>query len=109
VVWVLLRKSKHRDYALFVARSVNRSAQNLKALRSATAKAVATVLAKAREQRNLSQRDLALLLKRPHSVVGMIESNQRQVNVPEFFAIAEALKVDPMELFRQVVRERDLR
>ena len=106
---MLLRKSKQEDYALFIARSVNRSARNLKALRSATAKAVATVLAKAREQRNLSQRDLAALLKRPHSVVGMIESNQRQVNVPEFFAIAEALEADPLELFRQVVRERNNR
>jgi transcriptional regulator with XRE-family HTH domain len=81
----------------------------LKALRSATSKAVAAVLAKAREQKNLSQRDLALLLKRPHSVVGMIETNQRQVNIPEFFAIAEALDVDPLELFRRVVRERSLR
>jgi transcriptional regulator with XRE-family HTH domain len=81
----------------------------LKALRSATAKAVATVLTKAREQRRMSQRDLAVLLKRPHSVVGMIETNQRQVNVPEFFAIAEALGLDPTELFRQVVRERNLR
>ncbi|MDB6086858.1 MAG: hypothetical protein JWN43_4739 [Gammaproteobacteria bacterium] len=81
----------------------------MKALRSATAKAVATVLAKAREQRNLSQRDLAALLKRPHSVVGMIESNQRQVNVPEFFAIAEALEADPVELFRQVDRERSIK
>jgi ribosome-binding protein aMBF1 (putative translation factor) len=106
---VLLRKSKQADYALFIARSVNRSAQNLKALRSATSKAVAAVLAKAREQRSLSQRDLAALLKRPHSVVGMIESNQRQVNVPEFFAIAEALEADPLELFRQVIRERNSR
>jgi transcriptional regulator with XRE-family HTH domain len=81
----------------------------LKALRSATSKAVAAVLAKAREQKNLAQRDLALLLKRPHSVVGMIETNQRQVNMPEFFAIAEALDVDPLELFRRVVRERNLR
>ena len=81
----------------------------MKALRSATAKAVATVLAKAREQRNLSQRDLAALLKRPHSVVGMIESNQRQVNVPEFCAIAEALEADPVELFRQVIRERNIK
>jgi hypothetical protein len=42
-------------------------------------------------------------------VVGMIESNQRQVNVPEFIAIAEALGADPAELFRQVLRERNNR
>jgi ribosome-binding protein aMBF1 (putative translation factor) len=78
----------------------------VKALRSVTARAVADVLARAREQNKLSQRDLAALLKRPHSVVGMIESHQRQVNVPEFISIAEALGVDPLELFRQVLRER---
>ena len=81
----------------------------MKALRSAAARAVADVLAQAREQKNLSQRDLASLLKRPHSVVGMIESHQRQVNVPEFIAIAEALGADPLELFRQVLRERNVR
>ena len=78
----------------------------MKALRSPAAQAVAAVVARARERKELSQRDLAVLLKRPHSVVGMIESNQRQVNVPEFIAIAEAMDVDPVELFRQVLRER---
>lgn len=81
----------------------------MKALRSTTARAVASVLARARKQKNLSQRVLAALLKRPHSVVGMIESHQRQVNVPEFIAIAERLGADPLELFRQVLRERNLR
>lgn len=78
----------------------------MKALRSSTAQAVASVLARARERKGLSQRDLAALLKRPHSVVGMIESNQRQVNVPEFVAIAEVMEEDPADLFRQVLQER---
>jgi hypothetical protein len=39
----------------------------------------------------------------------MIESHQRQVNVPEFIAIAEALGEDATELFRQVLRERNSR
>ena len=81
----------------------------MKALRSAAARAVANVLARAREQRDISQRELASRLKRPHSVVGMIESHQRQVNVPEFIAISEALDADPLELFRQVLRERQSR
>ena len=79
----------------------------MKALRSSLARAVANVLARARKQKKLSQRDLAALLRRPHSVVGMIESHQRQVNVPEFIVIAEALGADPGELFRQVLRERN--
>ena len=67
------------------------------------------MLARAREQKRLSQRELAARLKRPHSVVGMIESHQRQVNVPEFIAIAEALDADATELFRRVLRERNSR
>ena len=74
----------------------------MKALRSPAARAVAAVIAAVRKDADLTQRELALRLKRPHSVVGMIESNQRQVNVPEFIAIAEALGTDPADLFRQV-------
>lgn len=81
----------------------------MKSLRSPAGRAVADVLARAREQKKLSQRELAALLKRPHSVVGMIESHQRQVNVAEFIAMAEALGVDPIELFRQVLRQRNAR
>ena len=77
----------------------------LKALRSPAARALSTVIARVRKRRGLSQRDLAALLRRPHSVIGMIESNQRQVNVPEFLAIAEALDTDPADLFRQLLRE----
>ena len=79
----------------------------MKALRSPAARAVAAVLKRARAREEISQRELAARLKRPHSVVGMIESQQRQVNVPEFLAIAEALDADPIDLFRQVMRERD--
>lgn len=79
----------------------------MKALRSSSAQAVAVVPARARERKHLSQRELAALLKRPHSVIGMIESHQRQVNVPEFIAIAETLGADPLDLFKQVLRERD--
>jgi ribosome-binding protein aMBF1 (putative translation factor) len=81
----------------------------VKALRSPAAQAVAAVIARARERKELSQRDLAARLKRPHSVIGMIESNQRQVNVPEFIAIAEAIGADPADLLRQVLREREVR
>jgi transcriptional regulator with XRE-family HTH domain len=77
----------------------------VKALRSPAARSVARTLARARQKKGLSQRELAKLLKRPHSVIGMIEANQRQVNVPEFIAIAEALDADAADLFRQVLRE----
>ena len=78
----------------------------MKALRSPAARAVATIIAATREEAGLTQRALAARLKRPHSVIGMIESNQRQVNMPEFIAIAEALGTDPVDLFRRMLRER---
>ena len=81
----------------------------MKALRSTTARAVAVVIAAARKEAGLTQRDVASGLKRPHSVIGMIESNQRQVNMPEFIAIAEVIGADPVDLFRRVLRERGAR
>lgn len=81
----------------------------MKALRSPAAQAVATIIAAARENAGMTQRELASRLERPHSVIGMIESNQRQVNVPEFIAIAEAIGTDPGTLFKRVLRERGRR
>ncbi len=81
----------------------------MKALRSATARPMADVLARARKQKSLSQRALAAFLKRPHSVAGIIESHQHQVNVYEFIAIAEALHANPVGLLRQVLRRRAVR
>lgn len=77
----------------------------MKTRRSATALAVANVVAKARDEAGLSQRDLAALLDRPHSVVGMIETAQRQVTVPELVTIADAIGVDPLELLGRALRE----
>ena len=77
----------------------------MRALRSPAARAVATVLARAREKRGLTQRELAARLKRRQSVIAMIETNQRQVNVPEFLILAKTLEIDPIELLKQVLRE----
>jgi hypothetical protein len=46
-------------------------------------------------------------VRRPHSVIGMIETEQRQVTIPEFIALAEALEKDPVELFRSVLKQRN--
>lgn len=78
----------------------------MKALRSPSARAVAKIIGQARSRAGLTQRELSARLRRPHSVIGMIESNQRQVNVPEFIAISEAMGADPLELFKNVLRER---
>ena len=77
----------------------------MKALRSPAAQATAAVIAHARKKAGLTQRELAARVKRPHSVIGMIESDQRQVNVPEFMDLAEAIGVDPVELFASAYRQ----
>jgi len=77
----------------------------LKALRSPAAQAVAAVIAQARKKAGLTQRELAARVQRPHSVIGMIESDQRQVNVPEFMDLAEAVGEDPIKLFAQAYRQ----
>ena len=72
-----------RQIRFISIRSANRTGRELKDFRA--------VLARARERKNLSRRDLAAPLNRPRSVVGLIESNQRQVTIQEFVAIAEAI------------------
>jgi DNA-binding XRE family transcriptional regulator len=62
------------------------------------------VLAEAREKAGLTQRQLANLIDRPHSVIGMIETEQRQVTVPEFISLAKTIGADPLDLFRAVLR-----
>ena len=62
------------------------------------------VLAEAREKAGLTQRQLAHLIGRPHSVIGMIETEQRQVTVPEFISLAKKIGADPLDLFRAVLR-----
>jgi ribosome-binding protein aMBF1 (putative translation factor) len=88
-------------------RSEIRSALELKGLRSPAARAVAKVLAEARKSKGLTQRDLANRVRRPHSVIGMIETEQRQVTVPEFITRAEAIGIDPVDLFRSIIRQRN--
>lgn len=79
----------------------------MKGLRSPAARAVAKALTGARERAGLTQRQLAVRIRRPHSVIGMIESEQRQVTVPEFIALAEATGADVVELLRTVLKNRD--
>lgn len=78
----------------------------MKASGPLTARAVATAIAEAREEAGLTQRELAARVRRPHSVIGMIESNQRQVSVPELITLAEAMGADPLALFKQILRDR---
>ncbi len=57
----------------------------------------------ARTKASMSQRELARRLGRAHSFVAKIESGERQLNVLEFCELADALAVDPRDLFARVV------
>ena len=81
----------------------------MKSLRTPAARAVAQTLSEVRKECGLTQRDLAAKIRRPHSVVGMIESEQRQVTVPELIALAEAMGADPVDLFKRILRSRNAR
>ena len=74
-----------------------------KTLRTQGHRKLVSVLVAAREQAGLTQRDLAMRLKRPHSFVGRMEAGERRVDVIEFIEIARVLGVNPKDLFAQVV------
>jgi transcriptional regulator with XRE-family HTH domain len=74
----------------------------MKPLRSREHRALCALLAEARSQAGLTQRDLALRLKRPHSYVAKIEGGERRIDVLEFIEVARALRIDPIKLFARV-------
>jgi transcriptional regulator with XRE-family HTH domain len=74
-----------------------------KQLRSARHRALMAALVAARRKAGITQRELARRLGRAHSFVGKIESGERQLNVLEFCDLADALKLDPQELFAHIV------
>jgi transcriptional regulator with XRE-family HTH domain len=74
----------------------------MKPLRSREHRALCALLADARTEAGLTQRDLALRLKRPHSYVAKIEGGERRIDVLEFIELARALRADPVKLFSRV-------
>lgn len=60
-------------------------------------------LVAARTKAGITQRELARRLGRSHSFVGKIESGERQLNVLEFCELADALKLNPKDLFARIL------
>jgi transcriptional regulator with XRE-family HTH domain len=67
-------------------------------------RAIASAIATARRQAQLSQRQLAGKLGVPPNWIQRIESLERRVDVAEFIAIARALDVDPLSLLSRVMK-----
>ncbi len=67
-------------------------------------RAIASAIATARRQAQLSQRQLARKLGVPPNWIQRIESLERRVDVAEFIAISRALDVDPQALLSRVLK-----
>jgi DNA-binding XRE family transcriptional regulator len=75
-----------------------------KTLRSRGHRQLIELLVSARQEAELTQRDLASRLKRPHSFIGRIEAGERRVDVIEFIEIARVLSVDPHKLLDRLLK-----
>lgn len=63
------------------------------------------VLVAARRDAGITQIELARRLGRTQSFISQIERGVRRLDVIEFYAIAQAMKIDPVELFTVVARK----
>ncbi|MCR6733402.1 MAG: helix-turn-helix domain-containing protein [Afipia sp.] len=74
-----------------------------KTLRSQDYARLIALLVTERGRIAMSQQVLATKLDVPQSFVAKVEAGERRVDVVEFVAIARALGVDPLKLFRDFV------
>jgi DNA-binding transcriptional regulator YiaG len=63
-----------------------------------------SLLVSLREEKGLSQRDLAKKLKRIHTFVSKYERGERRLDVIEFLDIAKVLGVDPHEIIDKLLK-----
>jgi transcriptional regulator with XRE-family HTH domain len=76
----------------------------LKHLRSARHRAVIAAVVDARHSAGLTQRQLAVKLRRSNSFVWKIEAGERRIDILEFIEIAKCLGVTPINLFTKALR-----
>lgn len=63
------------------------------------------VLIAARKDAGLTQTELASKIGKDQTFISIIERSQRRVDVLEFYAIATAIGVDPVALFKRVAEK----
>ncbi|HEY1604502.1 MAG TPA: helix-turn-helix transcriptional regulator [Allosphingosinicella sp.] len=66
-------------------------------------RAAIAAISAVREERGLSQRELARRIGKPASFVNKIEQLERRLDIEEFIAIAHAMDVPPHELLTAVL------
>ncbi|HEX3365710.1 helix-turn-helix transcriptional regulator [Phenylobacterium sp.] len=65
---------------------------------------VVAVLLEARRSSGLKQADVAARLGKHQSFISLIENSQRRVDVLEFFALADAMGANALELLAEISR-----
>lgn len=60
------------------------------------------MLAAARNDAGLNQRELAKLVNRPQSYIGKSETGERRIDLIEFLKIVDALGVSPGEFIKKL-------
>ena len=69
---------------------------------SAAYRVVLKQVVEARKAAGMTQRDVAKVLNKPPSWIARIESKERRMDLIEFVAIARALGLKEVELFREI-------
>lgn len=62
-----------------------------------------SALRDARASQGLTQAEVARRLDKPQSFVAKYEQGERRIDVAELIAIAKALDIDPLKLFRRTL------
>jgi transcriptional regulator with XRE-family HTH domain len=81
-----------------------RSTTLRKSLNSPEQQRLLALLIEAREHADLTQRDVADLLKKPQSFVAKYEGGERRLDVPEFIAVTRALGADPIRILKAILK-----
>jgi predicted transcriptional regulator len=54
------------------------------------------------EAADITQDELAVLLKKPQSLISAYERGQRRIDLLEFLTVMDAIKADPQKVFAQI-------
>lgn len=63
-------------------------------------------LRESREKKGLTMRDVAALLKLPHSWVGKVEAGDRRLDVIEFAKYCQTIGADPVQGMKLLIKAR---
>jgi transcriptional regulator with XRE-family HTH domain len=58
----------------------------------------------ARKERDLSQEEVSIKLRRPQTYVSKIERGERRMDVIEFLDLSKALELDPLKILQKVIQ-----